>query len=169
MSKILAFDQAANITGWSLWEDGKPIKWGIITPQPKNLKEGKRLSSLRTQFSTVIHESGASTVLLEDPVGSQENSYKRPENNWKTVQILSQVQGVLLQLIDEYNKKAVIVSPSTWQNTCGIHKRDRESRKAGAVEFIKKTYNINAEQDVIDSLCIAHHYLTKEKYERSAF
>lgn len=167
--KILSIDQAARLSGWSYWENDKPIKWGTVEPSPKNSKDGSRLSSLRKQFAKLIDEYSPELVLIEDPVGGEEDK-KGPENNWKTMQVLCQVQGMLMQLIDEKGKKCEIISPSSWQFTCKIHKRDRDSRKAGAKAFVEGTYKLSdVPQDIYDSICIAHHYLEKNKEEVSAF
>lgn len=163
---ILSFDQAANISGWSYWEDNKPKQWGIIAPSPKSLKGGARLNSLRGKFKEKIKTCDPDIVLIENPVGDDDG----PENNWKTMQVLCQVQGVLLEVIAANNKEVEIVSPSSWQYTCGIHKRDRVSRKIGAQQFIKSTYNIaDVPQDVVDSMCIAHHYIESKQEQRSVF
>lgn len=98
------------------------------------------------------------------------------------MQTLCQVQGVLLQVIDECGLPVEIVSPSSWQATCGIHAKYREQRKAGACAFVQDRYGITDVQDVYDSICICFHYLSGGKeqkfvprnsgrpnYERSAF
>lgn len=48
--KILAFDQALRQSGYCLFEDGKPTKWGLINPKPKNADVQTALVSLRRQF-----------------------------------------------------------------------------------------------------------------------
>lgn len=168
--KILSFDQAANVSGWSYWEDGKPVEWGIVSPIPSSLTGGARLYSLRKQFKALIKKYNPDQILIENPVGGEEDKKAGPTANWKTMQVLCQVQGVLLELIDECLKPVEIISPSSWQFTCGIHKRERTLRKAGAVEFVERHYGLkNVEQDVVDSICIAHHYVESNREERSAF
>lgn len=168
--KILSIDQAARVSGWSFWENDKPIEWGVVEPSPKNLKDGKRLTSIRKKFAELIDKYSPELVIIEDPVGGEEDKRSGAENNWKTMQVLCQVQGMLMQLVDEKKKDLVIVSPSSWQNTCGIHKRDRNSRKAGAKAFAEKAYKlVDVPQDICDSICIAYHYIEQNKPERSAF
>ena len=165
MKKILSFDQAANVSGWSYWEDRKPKEWGVITPIPKSLKDGPRLSSLRKQFKALIEKYNPDMVLIENPVGGEEDKEKGPENNWKTMQTLCQVQGVLIQVIDELKKPIEIISPSSWQFTCRIHAREREARKLGARKFVEKEYGLDETQvvqDICDSICIAYHYITTD-------
>lgn len=169
--KMLSIDQAARLSGWSYWENGKPIEWGIIEPSPKNAKDGARLTSLRKQFAALIDKYSPTLIVIEDPVGGEEDKKSTgPENNWKTMQVLCQVQGMLIQLIHEKGKKIDIVSPSSWQFTCGIHKRAREQRKDGARSFVEKAYNlVDVSQDVCDSMCIGYHYIESNKQEVSAF
>lgn len=47
MKKILSFDQSANASGWSYWEDDKPVSWGVIFPNPRSARGGERLTSIR--------------------------------------------------------------------------------------------------------------------------
>lgn len=109
-------------------------------------------------------------ILIENPVGGEEDKRGGPENNWKTMQTLCQVQGVLLEVIAAHRKKVEIISPSSWQNTCGIHKRSRDERKAGARKFVENYYGLfDVIQDVVDSICIGYHYIRENGLERSAF
>lgn len=170
--KILSFDQAANISGWSYWENNKPVEWGIIQPKPTSLKDGRRLSSLRQQFKDLITKYQPDKILIENPVGGEEDKTAGPNNNWKTMQTLCQVQGVLIQVIDEYGQAPEIISPSSWQFTCGIHKKWRAERKAGARAFVEKVYGLDetkVSQDIVDSICICHHYIDSQREERSVF
>lgn len=168
--KILSFDQAANVSGWSYWEDEVPVKWGTVEPSPKTLRGGQRLHSLRKQFEDLIKEFNPDMILIENPVGGEEDKRGGPENNWKTMQTLCQVQGVLLEVIAAHRKKVEIISPSSWQNTCGIHKRSRDERKAGARKFVENYYGLSdVIQDVVDSICIGYYYIRENGLERSAF
>ena len=134
---------------------------------------GQRLKSLYDQFIELIQKYNPDMVLIETPVGGDED-HKGAKSNWTTMNILSQVQGVLLLAIETCKKPVEMVSPSAWQFTTRIHKRDRTSRKIGAREFVEKNYKItNVIQDVCDSICIGYHYIEtirrKEQSEVSAF
>lgn len=171
---FLSIDQSATASGWCYWKDNKPTAWGVINPSPKSCKGGERLSSLRGQFKKLLETYNVKTVCIEDPVGGVEDKNSVPGNNWKTMQVLSQVQGMLSELIYLLTKREpFIYSPSSWQFSTGIHKRDRSSRKAGAAAFVEKTYHItDREQDVYDAICIGWHHLygnAASSEERSAF
>ena len=77
--------------------------------------------------------------------------------------ICSESQSTAMAMVE-------IISPSSWQNTCGIHKRSRDERKAGARKFVENYYGLSdVIQDVVDSICIGYHYIRENGLERSAF
>lgn len=164
--KMLTIDQAANASGWSIWNDNKLVEYGVVYPHPKSLRGGKRLSSLRIQFGELIERFQPTLVVIEDPVGDEGGA----TSNWKTMQTLCQVQGMLLELIASKGREVEIMSPSTWQNLCGIHRRERNARKTGAVKYVLDTFGLTGvEQDAIDAICIGSAYLLKSEPEVSAF
>lgn len=156
IKRLLSFDQAANLTGWSYWEDEKPKEWGVITPLPKSAKGGQRLNSLYGQYSALVAKYKPEIIVCEPPIGDDDDG-----KGHKTLFVLSQVMG-LIQMISAKTLTTLELMPAArWQFNCGIHKRDRAERKAGAKAFIEKTYHIPQEeisQDEVDSLCIAHSY-----------
>ena len=166
MSKIvLACDQALRMSGYCIFEDGKPMIWDTITPIPKSADVPTALKSIRRQFREVIKKHKPDTVILEIPMGGDEN----PVDNHKTAFTLAQVYGVLQELCAEELVDIEAIYASEWQKICGIHKRDRASRKAGAVDFVKRKYGITAPQDCVDAICIGYSWLEMNKPERSAF
>lgn len=168
----LCFDQAARLSGWAYFENEKPIEWGTIEPIPKAATGGERLRSLRRQFGALIKKYNPEIVVIENPVGGDEDKNNGPTANWQTLVTLAQVQGVLLEVIAEHEKPVEIVSPSSWVFTCRIHKRSRAERKIGAREFVSKEYKIdNVIQDVCDAVCIGYHFFEtqRRKSEVSAF
>lgn len=156
--QVLSIDQAANLSGWAFWDNDKLMTHGVIKPIPQSSRGGRRLASLRSQFSKLIDTHHPDVVVIEDPVGGDEDGIGS-KNNWKTMQVLCQVQGILEELIYEKGKQIEIVSPSSWQNTLGIHRRARSERKAGAAKYILDTYSITPSQDEIDAICIGAHYI----------
>lgn len=169
---FLSIDQSANASGWCYWENNKPSMWGVIYPSPKSAKGGRRLANLRDSFEDLIKRTKVKIVCIEDPVGGAEDK-SGPEQNWKTMKVLSQVHGMLSEIVYRITKEEPFVySPSSWQYSTSIHKRDRASRKAGAQAFVERTYGIkDCEQDVYDAVCIGWHHLngTAPTEERSAF
>lgn len=165
MEKLLSFDQAANLTGWSYWEDRKPVEWGVITPQPKSAKGGQRLNSLYSQYKDLVKKYKPNTIVCEPPIGDDDDG-----KGHKTLFVLSQVMGLLEMIAAESLIPLELMPAARWQFNCGIHKRDRASRKQGAKDFIAKEYRISPDeisQDEADSLCIAHSFYTQKDRDDS--
>lgn len=95
--KILALDQALRQSGYCLFEDGKPVKWGIINPKPKSADVITALISIRRQFREIIRDNKPDIAILEVPMGGDEN----PVENHQTAFTLAQVYGVLSELLGE--------------------------------------------------------------------
>lgn len=163
--KILAMDQALRASGWCILEDDKPQKWGVINPQPKSADVQLALVSIRRQFREIFRSNKPDIIVFEVPKGADETTAE----NHNTAFVLAQVYGVLTELAAEENIPIDNTYAATWQADCGIHKRDRISRKQGAVDFIKKRYNITAPQDSVDAMCIGYSWWLRNKPEVSAF
>lgn len=164
IEKVLSFDQAANQSGWCYWENEKPIEWGLIQPSPKSAKDGTRLNSLYKQFESLITKYNPSIVLAEPPIGDDDDG-----KGHKTLFILAQVEGLIEMLVDKYNLRFCLVPAAQWQFNCGIHKRDRTSRKSGAMAFVQKQFNIpegQLIQDEADALCIGYSYFVQRERDR---
>lgn len=169
--RTLCIDQAARLSGFAVFEDNKLIEWGTVEPRPKSLTGGPRLKYIYEKFEEIVDRVKPDQMVIEDPVGGQEDN-RGPKANWKTMFVLANVYGVLELLAAIKGVPIDSVSPSSWQYTCGIHKRDRSSRKAGAEAFVEKQYGVaGTAQDIYDAICIGHHYLNKkhQEMEISAF
>lgn len=166
---LLAIDQAANASGWALFKGSKLEKYGMIYPTPTTAKGGERLASLWRQFDELISNAAPDIVVIEAPLGGVEDG-SGPAQNWRTMAVLFEVFGMLTTLIELKGLPCAVVAASAWQNTCSIFKRDRASRKAGARNFVEKTYGLTqVEQDVCDAICIGSHFIETERTVRSAF
>ncbi|MBQ9657450.1 MAG: hypothetical protein IJV31_01610 [Clostridia bacterium] len=63
--KILALDQASNVSGWAIFQDGKLDSYGKIDLHSiTNVYE--RLHELKLQVKTLIQENQIEKVFLED-------------------------------------------------------------------------------------------------------
>ena len=76
------------------------------------------------------------------------------------------LQGAIAFLLHETQPKAKIeyVYPSEWRAKCGI-KNGRNVRRDQAkildIEFVKKTYSIDVNDDIADAIGIGHAYVNQ--------
>ena len=111
-----------------------------------------------------------STEEFEIPEGTQPGTkFKIKEQgiqNIQTHRVLMWLQGAIAFLLHETQPKAKIeyVYPSEWRAKCGI-KNGRNVRRDQAkvldIEFVKKTYSIDVNDDIADAIGIGHAYVNQ--------
>ena len=61
--KLLALDQASNITGWAIFENSKLVSYGMIDASNQN-DIGKRLYKIRQSVEKLILDNNIDKVIL---------------------------------------------------------------------------------------------------------
>ena len=108
--KILALDQASNISGWAIFQDGKLDSYGKIDLHSiTNVYE--RLHELKLQVKTLIHENQIEKVFLEDIYMDGQRV-----NNVQTFKILAEVFGVLYELCLDLKVPVEAILAGTWKS-----------------------------------------------------
>lgn len=156
--RLLALDQASNISGYAIFEDGKLLKYDKINLTGYDLAD--KLILLRKQIANLIQEWNIEEVIMED-IQLQGNV----TNNVKTFKVLAEVFGVIYELVNEINIKNSAVLASEWKSTLQIKGRDRTAQKRAAQQYVIDNYNIKPTQDECDAICIGAHYYLKNKQE----
>ncbi len=165
VKRILAIDDATEITGWAIYDGLKLIAYG------KQVVSGmdpiKRISGMRTWLLNVITSWQPDFIGIED---IQLQKFYNPKTGQMdaavtTYKVLAQLQGVLLVTIDEQKVDYTVVHSATWKSFCGINQKNRSDQKRAAQVKVKGWHNENVTQDEADAICIGK-YLT-EKYLRN--
>ena len=101
--KILAFDQATNITAWCVWNTKRPLKFDIIEI-PKETPINVRLEEMSVAMKKIICKEKPSLIVLED-VSMQRNA--------QVLIDLARLQGRIMQIAYELGVPVVMYKPST--------------------------------------------------------
>jgi hypothetical protein len=182
---VLSLDLASRQSGWAIFSDNRKegksneiVASGIIQPRPLSLSADERLPIIKKELAKIIDEYHPTFAILETPAGGSEDK-AGPEKSWLTMSVLFLCHGVVRNEFQERKIKYEIISPSTWQNRLGMHKRDRSGRKTAAKEYAIKTYSLSnsLEQDIYDAVCLFDCWIylqdwqknSDESKERSAF
>lgn len=158
MPNILALDQSSHTTGYSVFENDKPIKIGHFDCRGTDL--GPRLVQFREEIIKLINEYDIGQVVFEN-IQLQNNV----PNNVKTYKALAEIIGVLQELLEEQKIPYEIVEPTVWKATFKIAGKGREREKKLAQDYILNTYGVKCSEDEADSACIGTHYITKKNSE----
>lgn len=146
--RILAFDQALNVSGWSVFDNKKLIKFG------KQKTEGTdsvtKICRTKTWVANMIYRWKPNLVVFEDiqlqviDGSEQVVVYKK----------LASLLGVLQNYCYETGIAFKTVPPATWRAHSQIKGKTRTDKKKNAQLLIKTKYNVNVSQDEADAILI---------------
>lgn len=152
MSRLLSLDQSSRISGYAIFIDGQLKTFGHFTFDSPNFDF--RLLQIRTKILDLIQQYQINEVVYED-IQLQNNVI----NNIQTFKVLSEVYGVISELLEELEISHQSILASSWKSTLGIKGKTRAEQKKAAQEYTKQICNIKATQDEADSICIGLAHL----------
>ena len=164
VTRIIALDQATNISGWSVYDNKELIAFGKIEFTQSDTFE--RMTRLRQWLINMIENWKPDKIGLED-IQLQSFTGKNGRENTAvtTYKVLAQLQGVLGVTANEKGINPIIVHTATWRSYCGIHAKSRNDQKRAAQILVKKKFDKDATQDEADAICIGMYIA--EKYLRN--
>lgn len=152
--RLLTLDQATVVSGWSVFEDGKLIKYGKIETNTKDI--GERLCYIKQQILELITEYQIDEVVIEDI---------QMQDNVQTFKALAELFGVLAETFTEIKMPYSALLASSWKSSLGIKGKNRQEQKKNAQQWVIDNYNIKVIQDIADSICIGAAYLKRQESE----
>ena len=155
---LLSLDQSSRITGYAIFQDEQLIKYGKIELEDKNI--GLRLYKLRQEIEKIIKEYNIEFVIFED-IQLQSNV----QNNISTFKILSEVFGVIYELLTEMKIPNKSILAVTWKSKLKIKGKTRQEQKKSAQSFVLEKYNIKPTQDEADAICIGLSEILNQDFD----
>lgn len=150
---VLGLDQSTTKTGWSLFKDGVYIDSGVINLSSMKDTEA-RLLVMADKIAELVSSLAPSKVVIED---IYEN------NNTATLVLLGRLQGAIMMSCHEQDTYCEILPSATWRRLVGIKHRKREECKEAARMFARNVFDIDAESDEADAICIGYADSLKNK------
>lgn len=143
--KILCFDQATRITGYSIFENNKLITYGTLKSNLNEKNYIERLKKMSDNIINLIENIKPDYVVIEDV---------QYQNNQLTYKQLSQLQGVIMAYLFKINIGFTIIEPSAWKAFCNIKGKKREEQKANTIKFVKAKFGVDVSEDEADAISI---------------
>lgn len=155
--RVLSFDQSTKISGWAIFEDGKYCEHGKIDLH-KEKDAQKRFHTMEFAILDLIKEKRPDTVLIEDVVLQRSPA---------VMKMLSQLQGIIIGYCDGVQIPIHIYYPTAWRKLLSFKqaKVKREGLKQQAIDLVLKQYNIVADSDEADAICIGMAHAIKQSEE----
>lgn len=167
-TRVLALDQATHTTGYSIYDDGKLIRYGLF--QTNENEEIKRDKQIVDWLYSMVKNWKPDCLGIEDiqlqNLGGGSNIYAQNSNGVgiQTFKILAHLQGILMFVANDLKIPYKLIAPATWRNHCGVKGKTKSDRKRSMQIKVKEWYDISVSNDEADAIGIGK-YLS-EKYIR---
>lgn len=165
--KIMSIDASTKSTGVAIFEDGKLIDYQNFVESGADTL--RRIKNMAQRIEDYYLQYKPNVVIMEDVLPSDVG------NNQKTFKPLIYLQSEVVMKLHEHKQTVEFMNVNTWRSIIGIpvgRYAKRELVKQKSIEFIKKKYGIDANDDVCDGICIGYAYQSgkiNEDGEPSAF
>ena len=163
---IIGLDASTKNTGWSVFQDGILIGYGLIK-ENYNLDWRERVFRIHKELSALINEYHPNIIYLEDVPLKKGSS---------TIQKVSVVQGMIIGLCATYDIDIKFLLPVTWRKSLGLfdgtkNGLKREVLKQKAVEMANDKFHLNLkwvkkdsvknQDDIAEAILIAYSQIQK--------
>ena len=147
--KILAFDQASKISGYSAIYTWRIVDRGVIDKHKIN-NSFTRMGEMAYEICDMINELKPDICVIEDI---------QNQSSVKTVVMLARLQGAILNYCYSNGIRTEILTPSQWRSKLQFHQGagvKREELKQQAVDYVKKQFGIeDIDVDQAEAVCIS--------------
>ena len=152
--RVLALDQATHISGFSIFDGDKLVKYGLYEVELDN--EIARDHAVKIWMVNMIHNWQPDLVAIE---GIQ---YQK-EVGVTTFETLARLQGILMETCYELGVKYEICPTNTWRKYNKVKGRTRNDKKQSARQIVKDKYDITVTNDCADAILIGCYAADKYK------
>lgn len=164
--RILALDAATNVSGYSIYDNGILVSYGVFKT-PQDLSTTGRIHEVKKWLQQMIDQHHPDVIGLEN---IQLQEFSKGRFQVELYRALAQLQGVLLDVIFENCIDHDLVYSGVWRKYCGINEgTGRENKKKAAQDKVKTWYNIDCTQDEADAICIGKYFCSVFKSSHSSW
>lgn len=159
IKRSLSLDQATYITGWSIYDGTKLIKYGIFETRLAN--EVERDTAVKNWLINMIQNWKPDYIGIEDiqlqDLGKK--SIKDSDNivGIQTFKVLAHLQGILLNTIYEQKIPFIVCPTPTWRKHCGVKGKTKADKKRSMQLLVKQWFDISVTNDEADAIGIGKY------------
>lgn len=138
--RILSFDQSTRVTGYSLFDDGRYVKSGVIDLH-KIKDTDERSKQMGLEICRIIEDCKPDEMVIEEVA---------MQSNVDTLKKLARIQGMAIGFATAHNIPTHILAPTKWRSTLGYQqgpKVKREQLKQQSRDFVKNVLGLSIESE----------------------
>ena len=137
-----------------MFDNKELVAYGKLEVDKKEKNIIERMKQMISLIKLKINEHKPDFIVFEDT---------QFQKSYKTYQELSQMQGVLMNVLFDLDIGFEIVSPGTWRSYSKIKGRKRIEQKLNTIQMIKDKYNLELSEDICDAIGIGLWSINKIK------
>lgn len=164
--RVLAIDQASYNTGWSVYDEGELVGYGIFTTR-KN-ESLLRIVDVCDWLNSMIDGWEPDLVGIEDIQYNPRGEFGGGVGNHNTFKLLGQLMGAIMLTVARMKVDVKPVNNKVWKAHCKIKGATRAQQKKNAQGKVKEWHDVTVEEDVSDAICIGKYFAETSKGEQKA-
>ena len=144
--RIIAFDQATERFGLSIYDDGKLVFYHLYNFSGDLTA---RLVKIRRFIQEIVIDNWEPDFIVMEDIQYQ--------NGILTFKILAMLLGIVEEVCAENNIPYEVVSPNVWRKYAGTCGKSRKEEKLLSIAIVKEKYNIAVSDDVAEAILIGSY------------
>lgn len=145
--RIIAFDQATEKFGLSIFDDGKLVFYSLYTFDGAMVN---RLTKIKKFIEDIV-------IPIWQPDFIQMEDIQYQSNGLTTFKVLAMLLGIIQSSCCAAGVEFDAVSPNVWRKYAGTCGKTRKEEKLLSVAVVKEKYNINVTDDVAEAILIGRY------------
>ena len=153
----MAIDASSKSTGIAIFKDKELAYYECIAAADSDAFA--RIKKMVARIKVLYETWNVNSVIMEDVIPED------VRHNQNVFKILHYLQALTVLMLHGYNQKVEFYVSSEWRKKCGIKTGrgiTRDMVKAADIKFVKDNYNIDANDDICDAICIGHAFVNKK-------
>ena len=142
--RIIAFDQATERFGLSIFDEGKLVFYSLYTFSGDVVH---RLTKIKKFVQDVVIKEWKPDIIVMEDIQYQANGIL-------TFKVLAMLLGILQELCCEFGVEFEAVAPNVWRKYSGTNGKNRREEKMLSVAKVKEKFSINVSDDVAEAILI---------------
>lgn len=142
--RLIAFDQATEKFGLSIFENGKLIFYNLYTFSGDLIHRLVKIKKF--VLDIVIKEWKPDFIVMED--------IQYQSNGILTFKVLAMLLGIIQELCSENDIDFEAVAPNVWRKYAGTNGKNRREEKLLSIAKVKEKFNVAVSDDVAESILI---------------
>lgn len=151
--RIMSIDASTKSTGVAIFENDKLIFYKCLVCSQQNSLT--RIPAMTKKILDIYTSNNIDKVIMEDVIPED------VRHNDKAFKPLIYLQGQIRIAMNELGQEVEFYVSSEWRKKCGIKTGrgvTRDRLKKEAMSLVKTLYDIEANDDICDAICIGYAY-----------